>query len=77
MNLQHKHSSFTPPPSLTLCKGRGVRGEGQGKPRFQTEHVSVGRFFSEILVEGTKVSGNSMLYGSSVGGTCRGWSVFS
>ena len=37
---------------------------------FQTEHVSGWKFFSEILVEGTK-RGDSMFCGCSVGGTCR------
>ena len=46
---------------------------------FQTGHVSWGGRggdFSEILVEETR-RGDSMFCGSSVGGTCRGWLIFS
>ena len=41
------------------------------------ENMFVEGNFSSNFSGGTKGWGDSMVYGSSVGGTCRGWSIFS
>ena len=40
------------------------------------QDMLMGGFFSEILVGGDKWGGGSIFCGSSVGGTCQGWSIF-
>ena len=41
------------------------------------QDMLMGGFFSEILVGGDKMGGGGSIFcGSSVGGTCQGWSIF-
>ena len=49
------------------------------RPPLSPGHVSGGNFFGSFSGEGggDKEGENSMFCGSSVGGTCRGWPIFS
>ena len=44
--------------------------------RFQTRHVNGGIFFWNSSRGGQNGGGGSIFCGSSVGGTCQGWSIF-
>ena len=55
---------------LFLSVKAGGGGGGQGFIK-----LLMGEFFIEILVGGDK-RGDSIFCGSSVGGTCQGWSNF-
>ena len=60
------HSHVLPPPPH--------RHPFRGGAGFQTVHVSREKFFMKFFGE---KRGDSMFCGSLVGGTCRGWSIFS
>ena len=60
------NSPLPPSPSPTLSK--------RGNQDF-TRDMLMGDTFFEIVLGGTKM-GHSILSGSSVGGTCQGWSIF-